>query len=209
MSYSQQSSTRLPHITIPGTDILYTAAERRVLTLRKERVEYFQSVPWDLFTTHTVTRKVGVNTQYSLWAEYLDRVRSTHRDTIGMLWAQEEVRSDNPLHRLAPHWHCLWVSPKPLDQQFLRSQWMDLAGTSGKPIDIEGCDGNSRVIGYLLKLADHPDSHWECTPNLELLMPGGPDLSSSQARRRYARFLKRSEQSAVSTSESITQTMSH
>ena len=65
------------------------------------------------------------------------------------------------------------------------------AGTSGRPIDIRRCDGSPTVISYLLKLAEHPDCHWEFSPSLQLFMPGLADMSTSQGRRRYRRFLAR------------------
>lgn len=191
----------LPGLTIPGTDISYTPGELLRLESKAELVRFFQDVRWDLFTTHTFTRPVGRMNQYALWQEYLDCIKAAHRDTIGLLWSVEEIRSYNAVHRLAPNYHCLWVSNKPIDEGLISGEWMRRAGTSGRPIDIQRCDGSPGVISYLLKLADHPDCHWEFSPSLQLFMRDPVDLSTSQGRRRNRRFLARAERRGAATTK--------
>lgn len=110
----------------------------------------FQKIPWQVFSTHKVTRPMGVDRQRALFPEYFDAVRDAHRDTIGLLWSAEEVRAQNVRYRTAPNFHCLWISNKPLSEDLLRSEWLKRAGTSGKLFDIQPCDGNPSVIEYLL-----------------------------------------------------------
>jgi hypothetical protein len=99
---------------VPGTEIPYTPAERLVVESAQERARMFHEVPWNLFTTHTFTKPTGDLGYHSVWPEYLDTVRAAHRDTIGLLWCQEEVRAKDSLYRLAPHYHALWVTTRQL-----------------------------------------------------------------------------------------------
>lgn len=175
-------------LNIPGTDIPYTPAEQLIVESREERVKLFQEIPWQLFTTNTITRPLGLASHYSIWSDYLDGVKSEHRDTVGLLWCREH----NPSWDMDLHYHCLWVSNKPVSGELVRSQWLGRAGTSGKPVDIKPCDGNPRVIEYLLKLSDNPYCDWQVSENLELFRPCPVPMDTSQARRRYGRFISRS-----------------
>ena len=191
MHNTQQLSLPTPCIT---PTIPYTPEELLIVLSRDERLRYFHSIPWTLFTTHDVTRPLGLTAKYALWPDYLDDVRSHYRDTIGLLWSIEQQLYGHAAYRIAPHWHCMWVSNKPLDPVFLEAEWMKRAGTSGKPFDCQTWDGDPKAIEYLLKWADRPDCDWGFTPNLEMFMPAPVDLSTSQARRRYARHVARNEQ---------------
>lgn len=173
---------------IPGTDIPYTPAEQLTIQAREETVAMLQEIPWQLFTTHTITRPMGLDRSYSVWNDYLDEVKAEHRDTVGLL----SCREHDPAQGLSPHYHCLWVSNKPLSEELISSQWLERAGTSGKPVDIQPCDGNPKVVEYLLKLADNPYCDWQVSPSVELFRPGHPvTMDTSQDRRRYHRFVSR------------------
>jgi hypothetical protein len=176
---------------IPGTAIPYTIQEQLVVDARASRIEMFQAVPWQLFTTHDFTRSISHNRVDAEWTDYLEAVRAVHRDTIGLLWSKEQVFAQNAAHRVAPHFHCLWVSNKSLDPGLLRSEWIKRAGTSGRPIDIRSCDGGPQVISYLLKLSENPNCDWQLTASVEFFMGVTVELSNSQARRRCARFMER------------------
>ncbi len=181
----------LPSSTIPGTDIPYTAGERLILDARDEQIRMLHSIPWQWFSTHTINRPMSRLELDTIWPRYLRAANAEHRDTIGLAWSLEEVRANNPCFSLAPHYHCFWVSNKPLDQGLLRNRWMALAGTGNNPVQIEQYDGNPKALKYLLKLSNHPDSDWGLSSNIELFRPTPVTLSTAQARRRYLRFLDR------------------
>jgi hypothetical protein len=184
------NSISFPVLTVPGTTIPYSAAERIRVLAQAERVQFFSTIPWQLFTTHTITRPLSLGARRLLFPQYLNTIRSLHRDTVGCLWSAELALGD-PLTRVDLHSHCLWVSNKPLDPKMLHREWLKLAGTSGRPFVWQSWDGSPRAIEYALKWADRPDCDWDFTPNLELFMPAPPIPANSQERRRLKSYLER------------------
>ena len=73
----------------------------------------------------------------------------------------------------------------------MTTEWKALAGTGGKPIDIQRYNPSGEALGYVLKLADRDDCHWEFSNNLSMFFPESADLSTTQSRRRYRRHLAR------------------
>jgi hypothetical protein len=73
----------------------------------------------------------------------------------------------------------------------MATQWKALAGTGGRPIDIEPYNPSGDGLAYVLKLADRDDCHWEFSNNLSLFFRESVDLSTAQGRRRYNRHVAR------------------
>jgi len=79
--------------------------------------------------------------------------------------------------------------------------WKALAGTGGKPIEIEPYNSSGDGLAYVLKLADRDDCHWEFSNNLSLFSPQRDDLSNAQSRRRYNRHLARASGPLTTSSD--------
>jgi hypothetical protein len=176
---------------IPNTTLTYTSQEQLLLDARSARLEYFTRIPWQYFTTHFITRPSSDAHRRGIWYEYLNRVRDLHRDTLAYLWSEESRTPHGDLYQVPVHFHALWSSNRQLDTHMMATEWKALAGTGGKPIDIEPYNSSGAGLAYVLKLADRDNCHWEFSNNLSLFFPESVDLSTSQNRRRYNRHLAR------------------
>jgi hypothetical protein len=176
---------------IPNTTLPYTSQEQLLLDSKYARTTYFTRIPWQYFTTHFITRPNADSQRRGIWYEYLNRVRDLHRDTLAYLWSEESRAAHGDLYQVPVHFHALWFSHCQLDTHMLATEWSTLAGTGGKPIDIELYNPSGGGLAYVLKLADRSDCHWEFSNNLSLFLRDSVDLSTSQGRRRHRRHLAR------------------
>jgi hypothetical protein len=176
---------------IHNTTLPYTNQEQLLLDSKYARTTYFTRIPWQYFTTHFITRPSSDAHRRGIWHEYLTRVRTSHRDTLAYLWSEESRTAHGDLYQLPVHFHALWFSNRQLDTRMMATEWKALAGTGGKPVDIEPYDSSGNGLAYVLKLADRDDCHWEFSNNLSLFFPESVDLSTAQSRRRYKRHMAR------------------
>ena len=177
---------------IPYTQISYTNQEQLLLNSRASRLEYFTTIPWQLFSTHFITTpNASSERRRFLWHDYLNRVRALHRDTLAYLWSEERRIAHDDLYRVPVHFHALWLSNRPLDTRMFASEWIALAGNGGNPIAIEPYNSSGDALAYVLKLADRDDCHWDFSNNLSLFFPESADFPNAQNRRRYRRHLAR------------------
>lgn len=182
-----------PTLLIPSTRIPYTGQEQSILNARTARINHFSQVPWRYFSTHTFSRPVGPQEEYplQLWNDYIDEIGDHHRDTIGYLWSMERRDPHGEYGLIRPHFHALWVSPRPLDARMMEDSWKHVAGSGGNPVLIEPFEETDAGLEYVLKVADHPDCSWDFSPNLSFFAPGPVDVSTAQARRRLRRHQSR------------------
>jgi hypothetical protein len=89
----------------------------------------------------------------------------------------------------------------------MASEWRALAGTGGKPIEIEPYNSSGNALAYVLKLAERDDCHWDFSNNLSLFFPQRDDLSTSQSRRRYNRHLARANSPLMTPSDNASVTI--
>jgi hypothetical protein len=186
---------------IPYTQISYTNQEQSLLNTRASRLEYFTTIPWQLFSTHFITTpNASSERRRSLWPEYLNRVRALHRDSLAYLWSDERRTAHGDLYQVPIHFHALWFSNRPLDTRMLTTEWQSLAGVGGKPIEIEPYNSSGDALAYVLKLADRDDCHREFSNNLSLFLPENGDFSNAQNRRRHRRHLARANSPLMTAS---------
>jgi len=186
---------------IPHTQISHTNQEQSLLNTRASRLEYFATIPWQLFSTHFITNpNASSERRRSLWPEYLDRVRTLHRDTLAYLWSEERRTAHGDLYQVPIHFHALWFSHRQLDTRMLSTERIALAGSGGNPIAIEPYNSSGDALADVLKLADRDDCHWDFSNNLSLLLPESADLTNAQNRRRYRRHLARANSSLMTAS---------
>jgi hypothetical protein len=162
-----------------------------ILNARSTRITYFTKIPWQYFSTHFITRPSFDAQRRSIWSEYLDRVHDLHRDTLAYLWSEGSRSAHADSYQVPVHFHALWFSNRQLDTDMMVTEWKALAGTGGKPINIQPYNSSGDGLAYVLKLADRDDCHWEFSDNLSLFFPESVDLSNAQGRRRYNRHLAR------------------
>ena len=176
---------------IADTQISYTNQEQLLLNSRVSRLEYF-TIPWQLFSTHFITNpNASSERRRSLWHDYLNRVRTLHRNTLAYLWSEERRTAHGDLYEVPIHFHALWCSNRPLDIRMLATEWKSLAGVGGKPVEIQPYNSSGDALAYVLKLADRDDCHWDFSNNLSLFLPESVELSNAQNRRRFRRHLAR------------------
>jgi hypothetical protein len=193
---------------IPYTQISYTNQEQSLLNTRASRLEYFTTIPWQLFSTHFITNpNASSERRRSLWPEYLDRVRTLHRDTLAYLWSEERRSAYGDLYQVPIHFHALWFSHRQLDTSMLATEWIALAGSGGNPIAIEPYNSSGDALAYVLKLADRDDCHWDFSNNLSLFLPESVDFSNAQCRRRYRRHLARANSPLWTASDNAANTL--
>jgi hypothetical protein len=89
----------------------------------------------------------------------------------------------------------------------MATEWTELAGTGGKPIEIEPYNSSEDALAYVLKLADRSNCHWEFSNNLSLFFPESVDLSTAQGRRRYNRHLARASSPLMTPSDNASVTI--
>jgi hypothetical protein len=191
----------------PYTQLPYNRQEQLLLDAGSGRTAYFTKIPWQYFTTHFITRPSANNHRRELWHEYIDRVRMLHRDTLAYLWSEESRTAHGDLYQLPVHFHALWFSNRQLDTHMMATEWSALAGTGGKPIDIQPYSSAGDGLAYVLKLADRDDCHWDFSNNLSLFFPESVDLSTAQGRRRYRRHLARASSPLTTASDSVADTL--
>lgn len=182
-----------PTPLISSTGLPYTHQEQAILNARTSRIAHFSQIPWKYFAAYTISRPIGQRDDYplQLWGDYIDQIGAHHRDTIGHLWSMERRRQHGDYSAIRPHFHALWVSPSSLDTRMMEAAWKAVAGNGGNPVHIEPFNRTDSGLQYVLKMAGHPDCHWDFSPNLSFFMPGPVDVSSAQARRRLHRHLSR------------------
>jgi hypothetical protein len=184
---------------VSGTDVPYLPGEQLVVEARESLVEMLRTVPWQIFTTHTITRPMRDEPRYAIWPDYLDAVREQYRDTLGLAWCLEQ----DPANRVEIHYHALWTATKPLNQDIVRDRWTERAGRSGRPIVIQRWDGSPRCIDYLRKWDLNPYCHWHLEHGIEFFMHGQAPLSGSKANRRHRRLMRRNPGWTLSSETSM------
>src|ERR1700730_618693 len=98
---------------IPHTQLPYNRQEQLLLNSQSARTVYFGKIPLNYFTTHCITRPTGDAHSRGIWHDYLNRVRTLHRDTLAYLWSEERRTAHDDPYRVPVHFHAFWCSKPP------------------------------------------------------------------------------------------------
>jgi hypothetical protein len=179
-----------------------TQARRLGDTLRRPTSEayvaWLKTVPWQLFCTFTFAWQVSDPQAVMVFREFVNRLERSLRIPVVLVRGDEKRFSGCGMPGAPRHFHALLTAHRKLDRQLVADLWMSMAGRreNGAGANVRIYDPNLGGLAYVLKFINQPLGDWDFW-NVDLfLRPPDQQRMNSRQRRRLARHLKCSEQTA-------------